>query len=328
MGFGQAWAFADREATVVAGADPADAAREQFADAFAAAAYDDVAEMLAVEDLDAVNVTTPHTLHYEHVRAALESGAHVHVEKPMVTDLGHARELVDLADERDLVLQVGYQRHFDPRYREVRRFVESGRLGTIHSAACYLEQAWREKVAGTWRTDPSLSGGGQLYDSGSHLLDALLWLVDGEPRRVAAVMDDRGTDVDMNSALAAVLETPDGPVTASVGVTGEGSSTPDVGEHLALFGTDGSVRFDGEELTVTVGSEVAYSADVGDDADFGSLRNSKVENFLAAVRGEAEPAVPGEFGLQVVALTEAAYRAAETGRTVEIEELPAEAKPA
>lgn len=327
MGFGQAQATAELDAEVVAGADPSDAAKARFADTFDVPVYDGVGEMLAAEEIDAVDVTTPHTLHYEHVGAALEAGVDVHVEKPMVTDVDNAAELVELADDRDLVLQVGYQRHFDPRFREVQRLVESGRLGTLHAASCYLEQAWRDAASGTWRGNPSLSGGGQLYDSGSHLLDALLWLTDGEPRRVAAVMDDRDMDVDVNSALAAVLDTDDGQVTASVGVTGDGSSTPGVGEHLALFGTDGSVRFDGELITVTVGSDVAYSASF-EDVDPLAIRRRKLRNFLAAVRGEEEPAVPGEFGLRVVALTEAAYRAVERGRTVDLDELLAEATPA
>lgn len=326
MGVGQARGFAGLDAEVVAGADPSPAVREGFADEFGASVYEDVGSMIAGEELDALNVTTPHTLHHEHVRAALEAGLHVHVEKPMVTDVGAATDLVDLADERDLVLQVGYQRHHDPRYREVKRFVDSGRLGTIHAASCYLEQAWRHVAVDSWREEPSLSGGGQLYDSGSHLLDALLWVLEAEPRRVAAVMDDRGMDVDVNSALAAHLETPDGPVTASVGITGEGTSTPHVGEHLALFGTDGSVTFDRERVTVTVEDEVGYSATF-EDVDELATRRRKLGNFVDAVRGETEPAVPGEFGRRVIALTEAAYRAAETGRTVDVAELVSDPKP-
>ena len=326
MGAGQARGFAGLDAGVVAGADPSAAAREAFADEFGARLYEDVGSMLAGEELDALNVTTPHTLHHEHVRAALEAGLHVHVEKPMVTDIGEATELVELADERDLVLQVGYQRHHDPRYREVKRFVDSGRLGTIHAASCYLEQAWRRVATDSWRENPNLSGGGQLYDSGSHLLDALLWVLDAEPRRVAAIMDERGMDVDINSALAVNLETDDGPVTASVGVTGEGSSTPHVGEHLAIFGTKGSVRFDRERVTVTVEDEVGYSATF-DEVDEEATRRRKLGNFLDAIRGEADPAVPGVYGRRVIALTEAAYRGAETGRTVDVAELVAEPKP-
>ena len=118
-----------------------------------------------------------------------------------------------------LRLQVGYQRHFDPVFRELKRLVTGGRIGEIHAANAYLGQDWIEIQRGAWRTDPALSGGGRLYDSGSHLLDALLWTLDAEPGTVAAVTDDRGEDVDVNSALAATLERgAAAPVTASVGV--------------------------------------------------------------------------------------------------------------
>jgi predicted dehydrogenase len=304
---------------IVAGSDPSETVRESFGADYAVPTYADYGTMLDEHELDAVSIVTPHTLHAEQVDACLERGLHVHVEKPMTTDLDDAASLCALATREELVLQVGYQRHFDPRFREIRRVIEEGRIGEPHMVACYLEQDWLSVAEDTWRVDPDLSGGGQLYDSGSHLLDALLWTTGTVPKSVAAVTDSRGEAVDIDSALALTLDRDGETMTASVGVTGDGPTGPDTGEGLFVWGTEGAVEFDGERIRVMEGG-VASETTITEGIDFETVTRRKLEAFVEAVRGEREPAVPGEFGLRVVALTEAAYEAAVEGRAVDVGE--------
>ncbi|MEF8851353.1 MAG: Gfo/Idh/MocA family oxidoreductase [Haloarculaceae archaeon] len=323
LGTMQLYGVADRDdVEIVAGADVARTARENFEDGFDAPAYADYEAMLDGEDLDAVTIVTPHTLHYEQTRACLERDLHVLLEKPMVTGTRDAVDLVRRAREHDLVLQVGYQRHLHPGYRAVRETLQSGEIGDVHMASCYLAQDWISGQEGAWRTDPELSGGGQLIDSGSHLLDALLWTTDSEAREVAAVMDYRDHDVDVNTALSATLEGPDGPITASVGISADGTGFE---EGLVVWGTDGYLRFGQGELTVFDGGGDPDSEEF-DAGDYQEQTAAKVAAFLGAVRGERENPVPGEYGLRVTALTEAAYRARESGETVDVRALVADAR--
>ena len=309
--------YDDLGVEIVAGADVSSDAREGFEVTYDAPAYEDYEAMLDAHDLDAVSIVTPHTLHHEQAMACFEAGADVFLEKPMVTGVDNAVRLVDAAREQDRVLQVGYQRHFDPLFREFRRIVASGRIGDVHAVNAYLGQDWIEIQRGTWRTAPDLSGGGQLYDSGSHLLDALLWTTDATPRSVAAVTDAREEAVDVNSALALTLDRGDDAVTASVGVSGDGTNgEPD--EALVVWGTDGHVEYDGDDLIVYEDG-VTYEGDVAGDRDFETLARRKLDDFVRAVEAGTSPSVPGSFGLQVTALTEAAYEAAETGRTVDVQ---------
>ncbi|SDM19380.1 Predicted dehydrogenase [Halogranum gelatinilyticum] len=305
---------------VVAGADPSHDARAAFAHELSVPTYEDYEELLAEEDVDAACIVTPHTLHYEQAKACLERDVHVHLEKPMVTDIDHAHDLIDRAEARNLVLAVGYQRHFDPRFREIQRLVDAGRIGDVHMAACHLEQVWIRWTKDQWRGNPALSGGGQLYDSGSHLLDALLWSTRSTPVSVAATVDNRGHDVDVNSALAATLEREDGDrITASIGVSGAGQSTPAPGEMLTLLGTEGTISFDGETIEVTEGG-TTYTA-TPNDPGFDAVTRRKLENFVDAIRGDVDLDIPAEDALKVTALTEAAYDAAETGQTVDVQAL-------
>jgi predicted dehydrogenase len=319
----QARVLAEREdVTVVGGADVAEDARAAFVEAVGAPSYADHADLLAEHDPDAAAIVTPHTLHHGQAVDCIEAGTDVHLEKPMVTTTDDAVDLLARAAAADRIVQVGYQRHFSPRYRELRRIVETGRIGPVHTAACHLAQDWISGQEGTWRTDPALSGGGQLIDSGSHLLDALLWSTDATPATVAAVTDDWGHDVDVNSAVAATLAGPDHPITASVGVSGDGHRFE---EGLFLWGTEGHAALADGELRVAENDGAAeYTAAPGDKGYREGLE-TKLGAFVEAVRGEREVAVPGAYGLRVTALTEAAFDAAAAGETVDARTLVADA---
>lgn len=307
---------------VLAGADVSDEARDVFEREFDAPAYATHGELLDAhgDEIDIALIVTPHTLHFEQARACLASDVHVYLEKPMVTDVGDAVELVELADDRNLVVQVGYQRHFHPGFSEVKRLVDSGRIGEIHAANAYLGQDWIGLHEGTWRVDPALSGGGQLYDTGSHLIDALCWILDGTPTQVSARIEYAKERIDVNSALSVQFERDDRAILVGVTVSGNGVElTPS--EGYAIWGTGGQVTFDGERIRLAERGATVYESVIEAQTDFTTLTTAKLRNFLDSIRGTTEPAVPGTIGLQVTALTEAAYRANEEERQVDIQAL-------
>ncbi len=103
--------YMDQENAVLAGVY--DAARERgarIAQSHKSRAFDTLDEMLS--SVDAVSITTPASSHYEVARTCLERGLHVLVEKPIALDLDHADALIHLADENNLVLQVGHQERY------------------------------------------------------------------------------------------------------------------------------------------------------------------------------------------------------------------------
>lgn len=327
LGYLQAKTFADlEEVSIVAAADVSAEARRLFEGEFDLPTYGDHQELLEehASYMDAVAIVTPHTLHYEQAMACLHRDLHVLVEKPMVTDVGHAVDLVETAEERGLMLQVGYQRHFDPAFRELRRIIGSGRIGNVHAVNCHLGQDWIEPHRDTWRADPALSGGGQLYDTGSHLLDALLWTTRSEPRSVAAQIEFAEPQVDVNSALSLDLENRGNRITAGVTISGDGVDISP-SEGYFFWGTEGRASYIDDEITVAEKGAVTYRTEIEDASNFQTLNRQKLANFVDSIEGTAEPAVPGEFGLKVTALTEAAYRAEETGSRTSVQSVIDEA---
>jgi len=327
LGYLQAKTFTELDGvSVVCAVDVSPDARRLFEDEFGGPTYDHYRELLAEHgaDLDAVSIVTPHTLHYEQAMACLRRDLHVLVEKPMVTDVAEAVELVETAADRDLVLQVGYQRHFDPAFRELRRVIGSGRIGDLHAVNCHLGQDWIEPHRDTWRANPALSGGGQLYDTGSHLLDALLWTTDAEADRVSADIEYAAPRVDVNSALSLRLLRDDQPITAGVTISGDGVEVSPK-EGYFFWGTDGRASYVDDEITVSEKGAVTYRTEVGGETSFQTLNREKLANFADSIEGTAEPAVPGEVGVRVTALTEAAYRSDETGTRTSVESVIDEA---
>ena len=304
---------------IVAATDVSPGARDVVESEFGAATYEDYVQMLEERgrELDAVTIVTPHRYHYEQTKACLRRNVHVLVEKPMVTDVGQAIHLCDVAERNDLVLQVGYQRHFHPAFEEIRRLIESGRVGNVHMVSCHLGQDWIRPHEGTWRMNPEVSGGGQLYDTGSHLLDALLWTTEADPRSVVSQIEYYEPRIDVNSVLSLQLDRGGESVLASVGLTGNGVAM-DPWEGYNFWGTQGRIAYADGEITVAERDAVTYTTQITNNVDFRSLTTRKIRNFIDAIQGTTESRAPGEYGLKVTALTEAAYRAADDLEPVSI----------
>lgn len=276
--------------------------------------YEQFEEMLAVEPLDALVIATPHTLHYEQVVTALEAGLHVLCEKPLATDLVDARDLVELSTDRDEVLMVGYQRHLGPAYIHAKE--ELAEIDPKFITA-EISQNWWETQQGAWRTNPALSGGGQLYDTGSHLVDAVLWMSGLEPESVSAemVFADDADRIDIQAVLNVAFE---GGCVASISVSGD---SPRVREDIHVWGDGGGVYIEGQGWTpretelITPDGSRTYPASDRDTT------RTKGQAFVDSIREGTEPPATAADAYTVTAVIEAAYESARTGERVAIDEL-------
>ena len=191
---------------IVALADPSEASLEAFKETVGLDAslptYADHVEMLTAVKPDAVVISSPHGLHFQHIMDALDAGCHVHTEKPMVCTVDHAKQVIAKVEETGLHLMIGYQRHLSPTYQYCRQVVQSGELGRVNFVTAHQSQNWYRNQQGKWRQDPFLGGGGQLNDSGSHLIDILLWVLEASPDTVFAMIDNLDIEVDVLTAMS------------------------------------------------------------------------------------------------------------------------------
>lgn len=276
-------------------------------------------DLVGFDEIDAVVLCTPNDLHEEMAIAALEAGKHVLVERPLaVTSRGAAR-VVDVAERTGLVLTVGMPHRYRPEAVALRSFVAGGELGDLYAVrGSWLTRSF-PAIRSTWRGDPAIAGGGALIDLGIPALDLSLWIVGFPPmKRVSCVLglSDEGVE----SAATVMIETQDG-----VALTLNVSNRLFAGEdryYVRVMGSEGTGSLPPLEVFKQLGGR---ATDVtprqpkprGGENPYTNAYRRLLDDFVRCVAGLSDVTLPREQ-VQVMALVEAAYRAAETGREVEV----------
>ncbi len=317
----------DPRVEIVALAEPVPESLERFrerrpllAETPAFASY---ADMLEKVRPDAILISTPHTLHYEQIVAGLEAGAHVLCEKPMVSTAAHAREVIKLAEEANRIVLVSYQRRYQPAFRLMHQVIASGQIGEVQFVNALQNQRWYagQKAAQRWRIRKELSGGGQLNDSGSHMVDVLLFATDLAPETVFCQQQFFDLEVDVNSAMTVRF------TNGAVGNVAIVGNAPGIGgsvwEDITIYGSEGAIYYRvianldrAPVIEVRLQSkqepEQALELPAGTTPDM---------NFVNAILGLEAVEAPPLAGLRVAELSEAAWKSAETGEVVKVSEL-------
>lgn len=265
---------------------------------------DDWKQLLALDEVDAVEICTPHTQHGPQALDAIAAKKHVLLEKPMVSNVQEAHTLLKALEGYEKVFALAYQRHAMGQFKYIKDRIASGELGAVTYLTALQCQSWRKGTAGSWRQIPELSGGGQINDSGSHLVDILLYITGLTVAEVAAFQDFRGTPVDIDSALS---------IRFTNGALGNLSVIGDsiVGWHedISIWCEKGAFFYRNGTLTIVDDKNVRTTMD---GANLPGTQNID-ENFVGAIRGENAVAAPPLCGLRTIEMTEAAWESAKVG---------------
>ncbi|CAN5390350.1 Gfo/Idh/MocA family oxidoreductase [soil metagenome] len=132
-------------------------------------------EARRADGIEAVTIVTPNASHHAIAAAFIESGIHVICDKPLATSLTDAADLLDRAQQKNVLLGVTYNYSGYPLVRQARALVEEGMLGRLRLVQVEFLLGWlsvpleREGVKQAWRTDPALAGpSGVVADIGTH----------------------------------------------------------------------------------------------------------------------------------------------------------------
>ncbi len=132
-------------------------------------------EVLADERIDLVSIATPNATHYDFVRAALEAGKHVLVDKPAAATAAQLRELRDLAAEKKRLLFVFQNRRWDSDFLTVREILDQQLLGDLVNYEARYDRWKPAPNPKKWKETPGPAAG-MLYDLGAHLIDQAIAL--------------------------------------------------------------------------------------------------------------------------------------------------------
>ncbi|BBH22014.1 oxidoreductase [Paenibacillus baekrokdamisoli] len=260
--------------------------------------FTDYKAMLEEADLDAVVICSPHTLHFQQATDVLNKGLHVLIEKPMTCSSAEAELLIRTAEQSGKIMQVSYQRHFQPEFLYIRDAIASGAIGKLTSVTASLYQEWRQGTPGSWRQDPALSGGGFLMDSGSHIIDVLLWTTGLTPVEVKPQLHKHGAPVEIDTFTS--IRFAEGAI-AGLNLVGY---APCWHETFVFCGEDGGIFYDNGKITLRRLGQESIVPELPEQI------TNQDKSFIDAILGRHEVLVPGEFALKVVQLSEMIYLAA------------------
>lgn len=137
--------------------------------------YSDPEKMFAHEKLDAVSITMPTHLHAVSTIKALDAGVHVLCEKPMALNLADGMRMMEAAERKRKVLQIGHCIRFWPEYVKAKEIIESGAYGHVITATFQRLSATARSKDGTWFSNEEQSGG-MVYDLHIHDTDFIQYL--------------------------------------------------------------------------------------------------------------------------------------------------------
>ncbi|WP_248927014.1 Gfo/Idh/MocA family protein [Paenibacillus hamazuiensis] len=295
--------------------------------------YDDYRKMMDAEELDAVVVTTPHSVHAEVVLAALERGLHVLNEKPMATRFDDCRSMVELAEEKGLIfMSLPYD--LNPAFTTALNYVNEETIGKITGAEAQLNIPGPGRD--NWYYNREISHGGAVLDCLVYPVSRLITLL-GPARSVTAEVGtlipnrivDGGkrihSDVDDNVTL--IVEFAGGQHAVIRSLWGTSIKQ----NNTLIYGRKGTVALNDSGFPLVVHSPHAPIGDAEQVAwrgyadcyaprllDPPDSERDIMSHFVHCLRSGQQPKQHGRLQLHVHEVLFGAYESAASGRRYEL----------
>jgi predicted dehydrogenase len=283
-------------------------------------------ELFALEP-DVVVVCTPHPSHPALTIEALETGAHVLVEKPLAVEAREADAMIDAAERAGRLLGVCFQQRFRPVIAAAHGLIARGRLGELVRVSIVdpLYRPWSYYGTADWRGTWEGEGGGVLMNQAPHTLDLLCHLA-GPPATVWGLVRRRSQPMEAEDTATALLEYGNG----ALGTVAVSTTEPGV-QRIELVGDRGRIEIVGETLAyerfepplskhlptakemfeqpTRVSESVSLPAGRGDHLDVH-------EDFAAAIRSGVAARAPARDALWSLELANAIVLSTHAGHAV------------
>lgn len=291
-----------------------------------------VDELIADESLQLIIINTPVQTHFDYAKKAMLAGKHVIVEKPFTVTSAQAQELVDTAKQQNVHLFVYQNRRYDGDFRAVKTVVDEKLIGEVKEAEIRYDR-FRPDISPKAHKETDLPGAGITYDLGAHLADQSLQLFGWPVALFADMMAMRdGSPVD--DYVEIILHYPKHrvrlkasnfvkePVHEYIFNGSKGTflqKRSDLQETMLLKGVKPSLGSwapapdspDGYLRTTIDGKEISEER----TAVPGNYMNYFEDVYQTLVNGAPNP-VPGEDGVRVIKLLEAAKQSAKEKKVI------------
>jgi predicted dehydrogenase len=277
-------------------------ATRSLARRFAAPLVNHLEELPQLRGLAFAIVTTPHTLHADHIDAVLDRRFNVLVDKPFVMKTDDAQRLAARADASGVVNGVAYNRRFDRGCLRAREIVRAGDIGEVR----YVQTVQLGYERAGWFLVPELGGGGPYTGRASHMADLLPWLLGHTPTRLRSRVR---TSSPARSDHGGFIELQFDTLECQMTCIEEGLHMWD---EVRIFGDDGLIELR-RPLTEPIGWAMTWLSDRGrriEELPADSHPGDATRNFIEAVRGRGRVACTFAEAVPSVRIVELAFESA------------------
>ncbi|MDX6655763.1 MAG: D-xylose 1-dehydrogenase D-xylono,5-lactone-forming [Solirubrobacteraceae bacterium] len=261
--------------------------------------YGSYDELLADPEIDAVYIPLPNALHVPWAVRSLEAGKHVLCEKPLARSEAEARRAFAAARQANKLLMEAFMWRHTPQTKRLSELLDEGAVGRVRVVRATF--GFRLEGEGDVRLSHELEGGA-LMDVGCYCVSAAR-LVAGEPVHVRAEQVSSTPTDGVDVRLAATMRFPDDVLSVI-----DCALDAPLGHRLTIVGSDGELVLEDPFHARSPG--ILHDGQLI-EVPFADPYAVQIENFSAAIRGEAEPLLDGRDAVAQAAVIEALYRSAE-----------------
>lgn len=273
--------------------------------------YDTMAELANNPDIDIVYVVTPNGLHAAHAIAAAQAGKHVICEKPMANTVAECDSIIAACRASKVKLSVGYRLHFDPYHQELMRLAREKDFGVFTSMTGDRGFVMNTKV---WRADKKLAGGGPIMDLGIYIIQGACMAANGATPLAVTASEHPKTRpdmfIDVEEGIDWTMEFPGG-ATCTAQTSYQRSA-----DRFRAAGAKGWIEF--KEHAFTYRGMVVETSRGPLSYTPPNQQALQMDDFARCILSNRESPISGEIGRRDLVIIEAIYKAAATGRRVEL----------
>ena len=288
-------------------------------------AFDNIEELLAIDEIQAVYIASPVFCHKEQAFAAADAKKDILIEKPVGLTSAEAEEIANYCEDKGIKLGVGFMMRFHTYHQKMKEVVASGKIGEVVSARAQLT-CWYPEMENCWRQEMKLSGGGAMMDMGVHCVDLIRYITGLEVTEAAGLCGNQVFKYDVEDAGCVICRLENG-ATAYVDAN---FNIPDAAAKckIEFYGTKGSIfaqgtisQIEGGDVEILVTDDsLGYDAsqDRGEvkpmelNLELGNMYTKEIEAFGKAVAGEIDIPITAKDAIMSQKVIEAAYESSKS----------------
>lgn len=327
-------AIADiRGAKLVACYDTFAASADRLSGQTGCKAYHDLDKMLADPAVDVVTICTPSGAHLEPAIAAAEAGKHVIVEKPLEITLARCDKIIKACEQAGVTLATIFPSRFHESSQLIKQAIDKGRFGRLTIGDAYVKwyrtQAYYD--SGAWRGTWKFDGGGALMNQAIHSVDLLTWLMGPVTEITAHTALLAHERIEVEDVAMATLRFASGALGVLEATT---AAFPGALKRIEIHGSAGSAVLQEEDIAMwefaqptkadaalaeRMRGKTKTGGGAADPTAIGHHGHMLLfKDVLSAIKKGTRPLIDGHEGRRSVEIILGVYKAAETGKVLQL----------